>query len=123
MVHPYLRRKQGLEPEDYPKEELRPVLGRTLGVPIFQEQVMKLAMVAAGYTAEQADQLRRAMAAWRCSGHLEKYQTDLMEKMLARGLRTRLRGTRVQADRGLRRVRFSGEPFGELRAARLHISA
>jgi error-prone DNA polymerase len=85
MVHPYLRRKQGLEAEEYPKEELRPVLGRTLGVPIFQEQVMKLAMVAAGYTAEQADQLRRAMAAWRRGSHLEKYQADLMKKMLARG--------------------------------------
>jgi error-prone DNA polymerase len=85
MVHPYLRRKQGLEAEDYPKEELRPVLGRTLGVPIFQEQVMKLAMVAAGYTAEQADQLRRAMAAWRRGSNLEKYQADLMTKMLARG--------------------------------------
>ncbi|GJH11665.1 error-prone DNA polymerase [Caballeronia novacaledonica] len=85
MVHPYLRRKQGLEDEEYPKEELRPVLGRTLGVPIFQEQVMKLAMVAAGYTAEQADQLRRAMAAWRRGSHLEKYQADLMKKMLARG--------------------------------------
>ncbi|WP_277188870.1 error-prone DNA polymerase [Caballeronia sp. BR00000012568055] len=85
MVHPYLRRKQGLEAADYPKEELRPVLERTLGVPIFQEQVMKLAMVAAGYTAEEADQLRRAMAAWRRSGNLEKYQADLMAKMLARG--------------------------------------
>ncbi|GAB5099687.1 error-prone DNA polymerase [Caballeronia sp. HLA56] len=85
MVHPYLRRKQGLEEAEYPKEELRPVLERTLGVPIFQEQVMKLAMVAAGYSAEQADQLRRAMAAWRRGGHLEKYQADLMTKMLARG--------------------------------------
>jgi error-prone DNA polymerase len=85
MVHPYLRRKQGLEDADYPKEELRPVLERTLGVPIFQEQVMKLAMVAAQYTAEQADLLRRAMAAWRRGGHLEKYQADLMTKMLARG--------------------------------------
>lgn len=85
MVHPYLRRKQGLEDADYPKEELRPVLGRTLGVPIFQEQVMKLAMVAAGYSAEEADQLRRAMAAWRRGSYLEEYQADLMKKMLARG--------------------------------------
>lgn len=85
MVHPYLRRKQGLEKVSYPKDELLPVLGHTLGVPIFQEQVMKLAMVAAGYSAEQADQLRRAMAAWRRSGNLEKYQADLTAKMLARG--------------------------------------
>jgi error-prone DNA polymerase len=85
MVHPYLRRKQGLEPIDYAKDELRPVLERTLGVPIFQEQVMHLAMVAAKYTGEQADQLRRAMAAWRRSGNLAKYQKDLSDRMLARG--------------------------------------
>lgn len=85
MVHPYLRRKQGLEPIDYAKDELRPVLERTLGVPIFQEQVMHLAMVAAQYTGEQADQLRRAMAAWRRSGNLAKYQKDLSDRMSARG--------------------------------------
>ncbi|RDJ97436.1 error-prone DNA polymerase [Paraburkholderia lacunae] len=85
MVHPYLRRKQGLEAEDYAKDELRPVLQRTLGVPIFQEQVMHLAMVAAEYTGEQADQLRRAMAAWRRTGNLAKYQKDLTERMLKRG--------------------------------------
>ncbi|WCM20930.1 error-prone DNA polymerase [Paraburkholderia bryophila] len=85
MVHPYLRRKQGLEAVDYAKDELRPVLERTLGVPIFQEQVMHLAMVAAEYTGEQADQLRRAMAAWRRSGNIEKYQKDLSERMLERG--------------------------------------
>ncbi|HEX7936852.1 MAG TPA: error-prone DNA polymerase [Paraburkholderia sp.] len=85
MVHPYLRRKQGLEPVDYAKDELRPVLERTLGVPIFQEQVMQLAMVAAKYTGEQADQLRRAMAAWRRSGNLAKYQKDLSDRMSARG--------------------------------------
>jgi error-prone DNA polymerase len=85
MVHPYLRRKQGLEVVDYAKDELRPVLERTLGVPIFQEQVMHLAMVAAEYTGEQADQLRRAMAAWRRSGNLAKYQKDLSDRMLARG--------------------------------------
>ncbi|WP_165185428.1 error-prone DNA polymerase [Paraburkholderia dioscoreae] len=85
MVHPYLRRKQGLEPVDYAKDELRPVLERTLGVPIFQEQVMHLAMVAAEYSGEQADQLRRAMAAWRRSGNLAKYQKDLNKRMLKRG--------------------------------------
>ncbi|MGY6155701.1 error-prone DNA polymerase [Paraburkholderia graminis] len=85
MVHPYLRRKQGLEPIDYAKDELRPVLERTLGVPIFQEQVMHLAMVAAKYTGEQADQLRRAMAAWRRTGNLAKYQKDLSDRMSARG--------------------------------------
>ncbi|HEV3105258.1 MAG TPA: error-prone DNA polymerase, partial [Trinickia sp.] len=85
MVHPYLRRRLGLEQADYPKEELRPVLERTLGVPIFQEQVMHLAMVAAEYTAEQADALRRAMAAWRRSGNLRGHQEELTRRMLARG--------------------------------------
>src|SRR3546814_11555154 len=63
MVHPFLRRRQGLEPVVYPSPELERVLGRTMGVPIFQEQVMHLAMVAAGYSAGEADQLRRSMAA------------------------------------------------------------
>jgi error-prone DNA polymerase len=85
MVHPYLRRRLGLERADYPKEELRKVLERTLGVPIFQEQVMHLAMVAAEYTAEQADALRRAMAAWRRSGNLRGHQEELTRRMLARG--------------------------------------
>ncbi|RKP50589.1 error-prone DNA polymerase [Trinickia fusca] len=85
MVHPYLRRRRGLEQADYPKDELHPVLERTLGVPIFQEQVMHLAMVAAKYTAEQADELRRAMAAWRRNGNLKPYQDDLTRRMLARG--------------------------------------
>jgi error-prone DNA polymerase len=65
MVHPYLRRRQGLEPVDYPSEAVREVLSRTLGVPIFQEQAMQIAIVAAGFTPGEADQLRRAMAAWR----------------------------------------------------------
>ncbi|QCP48816.1 error-prone DNA polymerase [Trinickia violacea] len=85
MVHPYLRRRQGLEVVEYPKDELRPVLQRTLGVPIFQEQVMHLAMVAAEYSAEKADALRRAMAAWRRTGNLKPYQDDLKQKMRARG--------------------------------------
>src|SRR5690606_4969877 len=65
MVHPYLRRRQGLEPVDYPSEKLRNVLQRTLGVSLFQEQVMRIAMEAAGYTPGEADQLRRDMAAWK----------------------------------------------------------
>ncbi len=73
MVHPYLRRREGLEPVRYPSPEMEAVLGRTLGVPIFQEQVMQVAMVAAGFTPGEADQLRRAMAAWKRKGGLEHY--------------------------------------------------
>src|ERR1044071_7937294 len=72
MVHPYLGRRQGLEPFSYPSKDVEAVLGRTLGVPIFQEQVMKLAIVAAGFTPGEADQLRRSMAAWKRRGGLEK---------------------------------------------------
>jgi error-prone DNA polymerase len=85
MVHPYLRRRQGLEPVVYPREEIRPALERTLGVPIFQEQVMQIAMLAAGFSAGQADQLRRAMAAWRRKGGLGEFQHQVINGMLARG--------------------------------------
>jgi len=81
MVHPYLRRRQGLEAVDYPSEALRPVLERTLGVPLFQEQVMHLAMVAADYTPGDADRLRRDMAAWKRHGGLEGHRQKLFEGM------------------------------------------
>ncbi|MES2561313.1 MAG: error-prone DNA polymerase, partial [Pseudomonadota bacterium] len=85
MVHPYLRRKQGLEPVTYPSDAVKQVLERTLGVPIFQEQVMQLAMVAANFTADEADQLRRAMAAWKRKGGLEPFEARLRSGMLANG--------------------------------------
>jgi error-prone DNA polymerase len=85
MVHPYLRRRQGKEPVTYPSEAVREVLARTLGVPLFQEQVIKLAMVAAGFSPGEADQLRRAMAAWRRRGGLEPYRIKLLEGMRERG--------------------------------------
>ena len=85
MVHPYLNRRQGKEPVTYPSEELKIALGRTLGVPIFQEQVMQISMVAAGFTPGEADGLRRAMAAWKRKGGLEKYYTRLVEGMTSRG--------------------------------------
>jgi error-prone DNA polymerase len=85
MVHPYLRRKQGLEPVSYPSPDVRHVLERTLGVPIFQEQVMQLAMVAAGFSAGEADQLRRAMAAWKARGGLGHFETRLKHGMAERG--------------------------------------
>ncbi len=85
MVHPYLRRRQGKEPVTYPSTEVKAVLERTLGVPIFQEQVMQLAVVAAGFTPGEADQLRRAMAAWRRRGGLGPFETRLIDGMRERG--------------------------------------
>ena len=85
MVHPYLRRRQGLEPVSYPSDAVRAVLERTLGVPIFQEQVMQLAIVAAGFTPGEADQLRRAMAAWKKKGGLEHFRERLHQGMAERG--------------------------------------
>jgi len=85
MVHPYLRRRQGKEPVEYPNEDIKGVLERTLGVPIFQEQAIKLAMVAAGFSGGEADQLRRAMASWGKNGNLMQFETKLVRGMLARG--------------------------------------
>ncbi|MDX1434588.1 MAG: error-prone DNA polymerase, partial [Gammaproteobacteria bacterium] len=85
MVHPYLRRRQGLEPVSYPSEAVREVLVRTLGVPIFQEQAMQLAVVAAGFSPGEADGLRRAMAAWRRRGGLGPFEQRLIEGMRTRG--------------------------------------
>jgi error-prone DNA polymerase len=85
MVHPYLRRRQGLDPVDYPSEELRPVFERTLGIPLFQEQVMQLAITAAEYTPGEADQLRRAMAAWKRHGGMGPHHERLVTRMVERG--------------------------------------
>jgi len=85
MVHPYLRRRNGEEPVTYPSAAVESVLSRTLGVPIFQEQVMQLAIVAAGFTPGEADRLRRAMAAWRRKGGLEPFEQRLKDGMRARG--------------------------------------
>jgi error-prone DNA polymerase len=84
MVHPYLRRRSGEEAVSYPSKAVEKVLERTLGVPIFQEQVMQLAIVAAGFTPGEADQLRRAMAAWRRSGDLERFEERLVNGMIER---------------------------------------
>ena len=85
MVHPYLKRRRGEEPITYPSEAVRQVLERTLGVPIFQEQVIKLAMVAAGFTPGEADGLRRSMATWHRQGGLENYGRKLINGMQKRG--------------------------------------
>jgi error-prone DNA polymerase len=85
MVHPYLRRRRKEEPVTYPSAQVERVLKRTLGVPIFQEQVMELAMVAAGFTPGEADRLRRSMAAWRRSGSLTQFEQRLKEGMARNG--------------------------------------
>jgi error-prone DNA polymerase len=85
MVHPYLRRRSGAEPIDYPGEEVRAVLHRTLGVPLFQEQVMQIAIVAAGFTPGEADALRRAMGAWKRTGGLDPFRERLLRGMHDRG--------------------------------------
>ena len=86
MVHPYLRRRNGEEAVVYPHPCLEPVLRKTLGVPLFQEQVMKLAVVAADYTPGEADQLRRDMAAWHRTGRIERHRDRLVTRMMAKGI-------------------------------------
>ncbi|MCY0149689.1 error-prone DNA polymerase [Hoeflea sp. G2-23] len=85
MVHPYLRRRQGKEDVSFPKEELRAVLGKTLGVPLFQEQAMNIAIVAGGFSPGEADKLRRAMATFRRVGTIGSFQTKMVEGMVANG--------------------------------------
>ncbi len=112
MVHPYLKaRKSGIQPE-YPTQEIRDVLAKTMGVPIFQEQAMKLAVVAAGFTPGEADQLRRAMAAFKRPGVIDKFQKKLIDGMLQRGL------TSEFAERVFSQIRGFGEyGFPESHAA------
>jgi error-prone DNA polymerase len=112
MVHPYLRRRAKLEAVDYPDERVRSVLEKTLGVPIFQEQAMRLAVVAAGFTPGEADQLRRAMGAWRRRGIMEQFQQKLIRGMLENGYSTDF------AERLFRQIQGFGEyGFPESHAA------
>lgn len=86
MVHPYLQRRTEAEPPQYPHPRLEPVLAKTLGVPIFQEQVMKIAMLVGGYSPGEADQLRRDMAAWKFTGRIERHHDKLVSRMIDNGL-------------------------------------
>ncbi len=85
MVHPYLRRRMGEEPVEYPSKELEDILGRTLGVPLFQEQAMEIAIVAAGFTPAEADQLRRSMATFKAKGLVTQFEKKMVDGMTARG--------------------------------------
>jgi error-prone DNA polymerase len=112
MVHPYLRRRSGEEPVDYPSDEVRRALERTLGVPIFQEQVMQLAILAADFTPGEADGLRRAMAAWKRKGGLGPFHERLVGRMVDKGY------TRDYAERIFRQIEGFGEyGFPESHAA------
>ena len=112
MVHPYLKRRSGEEAVDYPSAEVRTALERTLGVPIFQEQVMQLAIVAADFTPGEADQLRRAMAAWKRKGGLGPFHERLVGRMVAKGY------TREFAERIFKQIEGFGEyGFPESHAA------
>ncbi|HSK28326.1 MAG TPA: OB-fold nucleic acid binding domain-containing protein, partial [Candidatus Limnocylindria bacterium] len=112
MVHPYLRRRQGKEAVEYPHPSLKPVLEKTLGVPLFQEQVMRLAVVAADYTPGEADQLRRDMAAWHRTGRMERHRERLITRMQAKGIAAEF------AERVFEQIRGFGEyGFPESHAA------
>ena len=112
MVHPYLRRRQGKETVEYPHPSLKPVLEKTLGVPLFQEQVMRLAMIAADYTPGEADQLRRDMAAWHRTGRMERHRERLITRMQAKGIAAEF------AERVFEQIRGFGEyGFPESHAA------
>ena len=121
MVHPYLRRRNGEEAVTYPSKDVEKVLKRTLGVPIFQEQVMQLAIVAAGFTPGEADRLRRAMAAWKRKGGLEPFERQLIDGMRERGYPESFAQSNIQANTRLRRLWISGGARGELRTARVHL--
>ena len=121
MVHPYLRRRQGLEDVVYPSRELEAVLGKTLGVPLFQEQAMKIAIVAAGFTPVRG----RPASARHGDVPPGRHDPDVSGQdgrgHGRQGLRPRIRRALLPPDRGVRRIRLSREPRGELRPARLRL--
>ncbi|HET6250365.1 MAG TPA: error-prone DNA polymerase [Tepidisphaeraceae bacterium] len=112
MVHPYLRRRAGMEPVTFPSEALQNVLEKTLGVPLFQEQAMRVAMVGAGFSADEADKLRRVMAAWRRTGAIETFHEKIVTGMLKNGY------TRAFAEQCFNQIKGFGEyGFPESHAA------
>jgi error-prone DNA polymerase len=112
MVHPYLRRREGKEKAEYPSEELHEVLGKTLGVPLFQEQAMKVAIVGAGFKPAEADALRRSMATFKSTGGVSRFQDQMIEGMVAKGYE------RDFAERTFRQIEgFGSYGFPESHAA------
>ena len=129
MVHPYLRRRNGLEKVSYPspspdhgdKDELYNVLHKTLGVPLFQEQAMRIAIEAAKFTSEEANGLRRSMATFRNVGTIGQYEEKLIGNMVARGYDANFARSCFDQIKGFGSYGFPGEPCRELRPARLHL--
>ena len=121
MVHPFLRRRAGLEQVSYPSPEVQTALERTLGVPIFQEQVMQIAIVAAGFSPGEADALRRAMGAWKRTRRHRSFQGQAAQRHARQGLRRRFRQAHLPADVGFRRIRLSRKPCGKLRIVGLRL--
>ena len=119
MVQPYIKRRQGLENISYPSEELRGVMEKTLGVPLFQEQAMQIAVVAAGFTPEEADRLRRSLASFRRMGTIGVFRDRFCSGHAEEGLSVRICRALFFPDRGFRRLRFSRKPRRRLRHARL----
>ena len=119
MVHPYLNRRAGREPVRYPHPSLEPILERTLGVPLFQEQLLRMAMVAAGFTGGQAEELRRAFGFKRSEQRMKQIEVQLREGMARTGHHGRGRGRDRHLDHVVRALRFPGVARRELRAARL----
>ena len=121
MVHPYLRRREGVEPVIYPKPELEQVLGKTLGVPLFQEQAMKVAIVCAGFTPGEADQLRKEHGHLQVHRRGQPLQGEADRRHDRQRLRAGVRGADLQAAGGVRQLRLSGKPRGVVRVDRLRI--
>lgn len=112
MVHPYLRRRNGLEPVEYPSKDLEDILKRTLGVPLFQEQAMKIAIVGAGFTPAEADELRRSMATFKSHGMVTRFEAKLIDGMMSKGY------TREYAQRVFKQLEgFGSYGFPESHAA------
>ena len=119
MVHPYLNRRAGREPVTYPHPSLEPILARTLGVPLFQEQLLRMAMVAAGFTGGQAEELRRAMGFKRSERRMKQIEVQLREGMARQRHHRRRRRADRHVDHVVRALRLSRIARRELRAARL----
>ena len=129
MVHPYLRRRSGVEAENYPSpapkhgpaDELKAILGKTKGVPLFQEQAMRIALVAAKFSDAEVNELRKAMATFRRRGTIALLEEKMVSRMVCARLPARFRAALLRPDQGLRRVRLPRKPRGELRASRLRL--
>ena len=122
MVHPYLRRREGKEPVDYPKPELEQVLGKTLGVPLFQEQAMRVAIECAGFTAGEADQLRRGMATFKFTGGVSHFRDKLVAGMVANGYEPAFAERTFTQLEGFGSYGFPESHAASLRADRLRLA-